>query len=231
MAKIFLCFLCSIFTLSAFSQTTGDYNYSIAIRGYGLMQMPKILNETEPDAFTNTVLNGMMFKFNDNLISYRINGTYYNGKKRFFNNCTTCEEANGKLLDYSFKLGFEKSFNYAKIQPYFAVDMGFRASKFTGDLENRNPLKTAEAAALTISRIESSKASVVVSPVVGFKLNPNEILSFYIESYMDFLYSYEREDITLTNASNTRKLNTARNGEYLLNPILIGLQIHLGSNK
>lgn len=229
MAKILLCFLFSVFTLSAFSQTTGDYNYSIAIRGYGLMQMPKILNETEPDKFTNTVLTGLMFKFNDNLISYRINGTYYNNKKRFFNNCETCDEANGKLLDYSFKLGFEKSFNYAKIQPYFAVDMGFRASKFTGDLENRNPLKPA--GSVPNSRIESSKASIVVSPVVGFKLNPTEILSFYIESYMDFLYSYEREDITLTNANNTRKLNTARNGEYLLNPILVGIQIHLGSNK
>lgn len=228
MAKFLLCLLFSMFSILAFSQASGDYNYSIGLRGYSLMQMPKILNETKPDEFTNTTLTGLMFKFNDNLISYRINGTYYKNNKRFFNNCEACDEANGKLLDYSFKIGFEKSFNYAKIQPYFAFDMGFRASKFTGDLENRNPLKLA--APLPNSRIESSKASVVISPVVGFKVNVTGMISFYMESYMDFLYSYEREDVTLANANNTRKLNTARNGEYLLNPILVGVQIHLVSN-
>ncbi|WP_449437232.1 hypothetical protein [Pedobacter steynii] len=106
---LFIFSLFSIISFSAFSQMNGDYNYSIAVRGYTMMQMPRILNETNADSFTDAPLNGIMVKFNDNQISYRINGTFYNKSKRFFNNCETCDEANGKLTDYAFKIGFEKA--------------------------------------------------------------------------------------------------------------------------
>ncbi|RZL18906.1 MAG: hypothetical protein EOO89_04915, partial [Pedobacter sp.] len=98
--SLLLLFFCAI-SYSAVAQMSGDYNYSIGVRGYTLMQMPKVLNESESDHLIQAPFNGVMFKFNDNQISYRISGTYYNKSKNFYNNCETCEAADGKLTDYS----------------------------------------------------------------------------------------------------------------------------------
>jgi hypothetical protein len=100
---LILCFFAMSF--SGYSQMSGDYNYSIAVRGYTLMQMPKVLNESDSYNLVQAPFNGAMFKFNDNQISYRIGGTYYNKSRNFYNNCESCEAADGKTTDYSFKIG------------------------------------------------------------------------------------------------------------------------------
>jgi hypothetical protein len=220
-------------TSAAFAQMNGDYNYSIGFRGYTVMQMPKILNESGSKYFTNTILNGFMVKFNDNQISYRLNGTYYNKSKEFFNNCETCEEANGKLVDYSFKVGFEKNFNYARIQPYFAIDLGYRSNTFSGELENRNELKTAKLMSeeMQIVEVEASKMGMVITPVLGLKVGLTEQVSIFVEGNLDFFYSYERQETTWHDANNTQTFKKYYKSEFLLNPFSVGVQIHLGSNK
>lgn len=212
---------------------SGDYNYSIGVRGYTLMQMPKVLNESESDNLVQAPFNGVMFKFNDNQISYRISGTYYNKSKNFYNNCETCEAADGKLIDYSFKVGFEKNFNYSRIQPYFGIDLGYRSNRFRGVIQNNNKLR-ATASKGTVdgpaSDLEATKTGLVVAPFLGFKINVVNQLSFFAEANLDYFYSYERQDAVTQDASNTRTLNKYYKSEFLFNPVSIGLQIHLGSN-
>jgi len=227
--------LLSLLGLTASAQVNSDYNYSIGARIYSLVQMPKILNETSTDYFTNAPVNGAMVKFNDNQISYRLNGTYYNKSKRFFNNCETCEEAAGKLVDYSLKIGFEKNFNYARIQPYFGVDAGYRSNVFSGTLESRNELKNAAKANSALigeqENVEASKAGLVITPFVGIKVSPFPQLSFFAEGNIDYFYSYERQTVTSHDVNNTQSFKKYYKSEFLLNPVSIGIQVHLGSNK
>ena len=230
--SLLLVFL-SALSCSAFSQMSGDYNYTVAARGYTLMQMPKILNESDSYKLTEAPFNGVMFKFNDNQISYRINATYYNKSKSFYNNCETCEAADGKLVDYSFKVGFEKSFNYSRIQPYFGVDLGYRSNRFSGLMQNNNELKSSasfasiEGPALDI---EATKSGLVLVPFLGFKVNVITQLSFFAEANLDYFYSYERQESVTKDANNTRTLDKYYKSEFLFNPVSLGLQIHLGSN-
>ena len=225
----------TVTSATAFAQMSGDYNYSIGLRGYTVMQMPRILNESGSKYFTNTTLNGVMVKFNDNQISYRLNGTYYNKSKQFFNNCASCEEANGKLVDYSFKVGFEKNFNYARIQPYFAIDLGYRSNTFSGEMENRNELKAASARAVAVDiatvQIEASKMGTVFTPVLGIRVGITNQVSIFAEGNLDFFYSYERQETTWHDANNTQTFKKFYKSEFLLNPFSAGIQIHLGSNK
>jgi hypothetical protein len=217
-------------TITAFSQINGNYNYSVAIKGYSLMQMPKIFNETSSDKFTDAYFNGVMVKFNDNQISYRLSGTFYSKPKEFFNDCESCAEANGKLVDYSFKIGFEKNFNYSRIQPYFAFDIGYRYNRFKGILENRNELKARLTEAKDQS-VEYSKNGFLASPVIGVKINPITMLSIFVEGNLDFFYSFEKQKTVFSDIDNTRLIINDRESEFLLNPVSIGIQVHLGNNK
>nr|WP_068893231.1 hypothetical protein [Pedobacter panaciterrae] len=230
MKKPLLLALFLLITVTAFSQMNGDYNYSIAIRGYSMLEMPKVFNETSSDKFTDAYFNGVMVKFNDNQFSYRLNGTYYNKSKKFFNECETCQEADGKLVDYSFKLGFEKNISYSRIQPYFGFDIGYRYSRFKGSLQNRNQLRDVSADAVG-QNIESSKQGILASPVVGIKISPISQISIFAEGNLDLFYSFERQKTILQDVDNTRTVNNDRKTEFLLNPFSVGIQIHLGSNK
>jgi hypothetical protein len=230
--SLLLVLLCTI-TCSAFSQMSGDYNYSIAVRGYTLMQVPKILNESDSYDLIEAPFNGVMFKFNDNQISYRINGTYYNKSKSFYNNCETCEAADGNLVDYSFKVGFEKNFNYSRIQPYFGIDVGYRSNRFSGVMQNNNELKSSSSLAAVEGPaldVEATKTGLVVAPFLGFKVNIINQLSFFAEANLDYFYSYERQEAITQDANNTRTLSKFYKSEFLFNPVSLGLQIHLGSN-
>jgi len=233
MRKILLVGILLTIGYTAHSQMSGEYNYSLALRAYTVMQMPKIVDEANSRYFTNAPINGVFVKFNNNQIGYRFGGTYYNRSKNFFNNCETCEEANGKLVDYSFKLGFEKNFNYAYVQPYIALDVGFRSNEFNGDLENRNDLK-AQASKTPIAssvKLEASKVGFVVAPTFGIRINPLKYISFFAEGSLDFFYSYERQETVARDVANTRTFKKFNKTEYLLNPFSIGIQVHLNRNK
>ncbi len=222
--KRFLLIAVSLFIgISAYAQVDGDYNYSIGVRGYNMMQMPKIIQQVNTDDYTSTWLNGGIIRFNDNQMAFRISGYYLYKRDFTFNNqCDNCESANGNLSDYSIKLGFEKNFNYSIIQPYFALDFGYRSNNFRGNIENKNPNSLRQTYAVT-----TTKNGGVLSPVLGIKFNILKQLSIYTESNIDFFYTYERQETISNDVANTRTFAKYYKFESLLNPISFGLQFHL----
>ncbi|WP_316811433.1 hypothetical protein [Pedobacter heparinus] len=216
---------------AAFSQMNGDYNYSIAVNGYSLMQMPKILNQKNSEKFSDFSFRGGMIKFNDNQISYRLGGSYLKEDIKLVNNCVGCQEANGKMTDYSFKLGFEKNINFSRIQPYFGFDIGFRYNKFDGTLVNKNGALASGDADLGPNGVETSKTGFTAAPIIGIKINPVAMISIFAESNLEMFYSYERQEMVAADANNTRTFNKYNKMEWLLNPVTVGIQVHLGSNK
>ncbi|GGE47485.1 hypothetical protein EV200_104216 [Pedobacter psychrotolerans] len=225
MKKILLSLFTLCISLTSFAQTGADYNYTIGFRAFSLMQLPKILNQTNTQDYTKAFANGAMLKFNDNQISYRISGAYFRDDIQFDNTCATCEIANGKVTDYSFKIGFEKNFNYSKIQPYFGFDLGYRSNRFTGTIAQRNPM-----ASNVTQTADASKNGLVLTPLIGLKVNILPQLNFYAESNLDFYYSYEKQDITETGGV-ARTVTTYKKWEFLLNPISAGLQFSLNGKN
>ena len=213
--------LLCVFVLSTYlgyAQSTADFNYSVGVKGYTIMQMPKILDQTNKQDYTHVYLNGGWFKFNDNQISYRFGGSYYRGNVQFDNTCATCEIAKGKVTDYNFKIGFEKIFNYANVQPYMAFDIGYRSNQYNGVMDSKN-----NPSMMTSKTVDASKTGGVLSPVIGVRINVIPQVALFGESSLDFFYSYEKQDISTANGTN-RILNTYKKLETLLNPITVGIQ-------
>ncbi|MCZ4245748.1 hypothetical protein [Pedobacter punctiformis] len=222
MKRILLSLFISITTLASFAQSTGaDYNYSIGFKAFSLMQMPKVLNQTNTQDYTNAYANGILLKFNDNQISYRISGNYFRNDVEFDNTCETCETGKGKVTDYSFKIGFEKNFNYSRIQPYFAFDLGYRSNRFTGTV---SPKSTG--ASSVNQTADATKNGLVLTPTIGLRVNIISQVSVFAESNLDFYYSYEKQDITYPSGA-ARTVNTYRKWEFLLNPISAGIQFNI----
>lgn len=231
MNKNLLILCCMLLSNVAFSQMNGDYNYTIAVRGFSMMQMPKILSQKNAEQFTNAAFSGMMIKFNDNQFSYRLNGNYLKKNVTLVNNCPTCQEAEGKMTDYAFKIGFEKNLNFSRIQPYIGLDIGFRYNKFDGTLKSKNDLLLSKADVTGPTVVEASKAGFVAAPVIGIKINPIPQISIFAESSMDFFNSYERQETVLQDVNNTKTFNKYTKTEFLLNPVSVGIQFHLGRNR
>ena len=221
----------SLFLLSnaAFSQMSGDYNYSLAVRAYSMMQMPKILNQKKNEEFKDVSFSGGMLKFNDNQISYRLGGGYMKRDVRVVNNCATCEEANGKIKDFNFTVGFEKSLNFSRIQPYFGFDIGFRQNKFDGTLVSKNTLASADA--LGPDGVEASKTGFTAAPLIGIKINPIPQVTLFAESSIQWFYSYERQETVAQDINNTRTFNKYYKSEFLLNAVSVGIQLNISSNR
>lgn len=218
---------------TAFSQMNSDYNYSITVRGYGSMQMPKLFNETDPVRYINTYFSGLMVKFNDNQINYRLGGSYIKQSKTFYNNCNNCDIVNGDVTDYTFKVGFEKNMNFARVQPYIGADLGYRFNRFVGIAENVNTLKAEQASAVKFPpvKMETSKNGFILSPVIGIKVHPTPQFTVFVESSLDFFYSYERQEGVTEDANNYRSFTRTNKSEFLLNPILVGVSFQIGGNK
>lgn len=210
----------------AFSQVDGNYNYSIGLKGYSIMQMPKILNQTNAQAYEFVYLNGLLVKFNDNQINYRINANYYRKGISFFNSCSNCEIATGYHTDYSFKIGFEKNINYAKIQPYFGTDIGFRTNNFTGEIKTKNAKSTK-----LPYNVDTDKTGFMVSPILGIKYTPIKQVSIFAETNVDFYYSYERQETIEQDVNNTRLFKSYNKWEFLLNPMSFGILINLSERN
>jgi len=225
MKKVLLSAIILLLTLSSFAQSSADYNYSIGIRGFSMMQLPKILNQTNTQDYTKMYANGALIKFNDNQISYRISGNYYRDNIEFKNTCESCQITKGKVTDYSVKIGFEKSFNYSRVQPYFAFDLGYRSNRFTGTLSDANPTANS-----VIQNADASKNGLVITPSLGLKINILSTLCIFAESNLDFNYSYEKQDISDPNGVG-RTVNTYRKWEFLLNPVSAGIQFNFNSKN
>jgi hypothetical protein len=223
MNRILLIAVSLFISASSFAQVDGNYNYSIGIKAYSIMQMPKILQQTNPDDYSKTWLNGGIIRFNDNQMAFRISGHYlYKRDLTFSNQCDNCESAKGSLTDYAIKLGFEKNFNYSILQPYFAADFGFRFNSFRGSVESQNAASF-KAPYTAIA----SKNGGVFSPTIGLKINVAKQVSIFAESSIEFYYAYERQETILNDAANTRTFAKYNKLESLLNPISVGIQFHL----
>lgn len=236
MKKSLLLLLMLTLHFYAFSQLNGDYYYSIGLKGYSMIQLPKVLNQKSSKDFTEVWGHGLMVKFNDNQFSYRLSGSYLNKKTRLVNNCVNCEAADGKVIDYIFKVGFEKNLTFSRIQPYLGLDIGYRSNRFEGVLINTNPAlasarQESAMAAMEPNSVEATKMGFVAAPVIGVKINPLPVLSIYAEGGLDYFISYERQETVTNDASNTVSLRKFNKTEFLLNPLTVGLQIHLGSTR
>lgn len=203
----------------AFAQKDGNYNYSIGVRSYTLMQLPKLLSETDKDNFTATPLYGGLLKINDNQISYRISVNYLDKEKAYKNNCSNCEFYMGRTKDFEAKIGFEKNINYSVIQPYLGFDMGYRLTRFGGTQQQANNANT--------YNVDFSKSGFTFGPILGFKINTIKQVSLFAETSLNLFYAYERQESTQTNAPDNKIFNKYNKLEVLYNPISIGLQIHL----
>jgi hypothetical protein len=226
MKKLILIILIISIYSTAFSQIDGNYNYSIGVRAFGNAQSPKILSQTNSQDYRNSYFDGVMIKFNDNQISYRITGNYFRKNIAFNNQCNTCEIAAGLVTDYAFTIGFEKNFNYGRVQPYIGADMGFKSNNFTGEVKTANPKNMSAP-----YDVDTDKNGFVTSPLVGIKVNAMKQVSFFIESSLSFYYSYERQETIQQDALNTRSFVKFNKWEFLLNPISIGIQVHFSSKN
>ena len=103
-----------------------DYWYTIAVRAYAYEQFPQLLNQPSGQSYHPSYLNGLLFKINDNQISYRLQAAHYRDDIAFDNECEGClPQVKGKLRNTVIKVGVEKSVNYSRVQPYFGGDLGF----------------------------------------------------------------------------------------------------------
>lgn len=212
--------------MEVFSQVNGNYNYSLALRGYTIIQQPGVLNQNVQKYISNDISGGMI-RFNDNQISYRFGATFLNKSVTFDNNCINCDPANGRIKDYTMKIGFEKNLNYAHLQPYFAFDLGYRYNRFTGMMNMINNQKSIAA----VSALQDTKDGLTFSPVVGLRINPTEQISFFVESNIEFYYAYVRQETIAQDVSASKTVSKFNRGEFLLNPVSIGIQVHLGNKN
>ena len=193
---------------------TKMYHYSLGVKVYGYEQFPKILRDVNSSDFKSTPLSGVFFKVNDNQISYRFSGNFYNKDISFNNECADCEKVEGKFTDYSIKFGFEKALSYSTLQPYFGFDLGFRKNRFKGTGANAGTVNYTT----TPYEILAEKNGGQFSPLLGFKINLNHF-TLGGEGSLDILFNYERQEKTMQDATRTRTFNKYNNWEYLAKPL------------
>lgn len=206
---------------------TPEFMYTISLRTYALEQFPQILNQPGNDNFYSSGFNGLMFKFNDNQISYRLSGSYFNRDIAFDNTCRTCEFSAGKLQNTLLKVGFEKNLNYSRIQPYFGIDLGYSNQKYSGSIEN-----VADVTSTTSQGTIDRKNSALASPFIGIRLNIIPRLSIAAESNMAIAYSYQKTQRNTVLEANRIQNNEVNNNkwEYFFSPVgMLSLQFHFGS--
>ncbi|MEJ6980303.1 hypothetical protein WG906_07570 [Pedobacter sp. P351] len=200
------------------------FMYTIGIKAYSLEEFPKVLNQVNSNDYTTTKMSGIFVKLNDNQISYRISGNFYSDDISFKNECEECEEAQGKLKDFSAKIGFEKNFIYGMIQPYLAFDLGYRRNAFDGKVQNASTINYTNP-----YEINSLKNGLIMSPNFGLKFNPVNHLTLAIETGIGLLYSYEKQERIYQDANRTRTFSEFRKWEFLLNPVsMFSVQYNFG---
>lgn len=160
-----------------------DYWYTVAVRTYGYEQFPQLLNQAELP-FLSSYFNGILFKYNDNQIGYRLQGNYFDRDIAFENECKGCARASGRLQNITIKVGMEKSINYSRLQPYFGADIGFMAQKFRGSSTNYTSAEQVFN--------EDTKNAALFSPFIGFKLYLIPRVAIGAEANFNIAYSYQK---------------------------------------
>ena len=218
-----------LFSLSKnlLAQSQSENNYSIGINVFSYGEVPKILDEIRSaDSYKSAMFNGVIAKFNDNQISYRLLGSrYFNSNYHFYNQCKECEEINGKYTSYEFKMGFEKSLIYAKLQPFFGVDLGYKSVTFNGEAKDPKP----NGQSLYLAEIQ--KNGGLLYPFVGIKYTPINHLTFSAESGFNVYISFDKQIKRFKDANNTIDTRNTSQSEFLTQPLgIFSIQYNFGSN-
>ena len=190
------------------------FMYSIGVKAFSIEEFPKILNQTNSDRLVNTYMSGVFLKINDNQISYRLSANFYKKDMSFNNECEECERANGKLKDFSTKIGFEKNFVYGIVQPYLAFDLGYRRYGFKGDVKNGTTANYSNPYQVT-----TLKNGFLMSPGFGVKLNLISHFTLAVETGVGLLYSYEKQERVYNDPDPRRTFDSFKKWEFLLKPV------------
>jgi hypothetical protein len=198
--------------------------YTIGLKAFSLEEFPLVLNRIDENKYFRTYFNGIFVKLNDNQISYRLGVSKYADNITFKNECADCEEAKGKLKDFSTRIGFEKNFIYGTIQPYFAFDIGYRRNSFDGDIKNASTVNYTNP-----YHVSALKNGFLLSPNFGVKVSPSSHITVAIETGMGLLYSYEKQERVYYDANRTRTFNQYKKWDFLLKPVsMLSLQYNFG---
>jgi hypothetical protein len=211
-----------------FAQSQSENNYSVGINVFSYGAVPKVLNEIRSaDSYKSAVFNGIVAKFNDNQISYRFLGSrYYNSNYHFYNECKECEYVSGKYTSYEFKIGFEKSIIYAKLQPFFGMDLGYKSVTFNG--ESKDP-KTNNVKSLYLAEVQ--KNGGLLYPFIGLKYTPVNNFTLSVESGFDFYLSFDNQIKRYNDANNTVNSKNTSQLQSLTQPVgIFSIQYNFGSN-
>ena len=194
------------------------YSYSIGVKLFGFEELPQILDQVKTSDFEKQYLSGVILKFNDNQISYRISGTFYSDDVTFNNG--EDEVGKGKLNDIAIRLGFEKNIVYADLQPYYGFDIGYRRSKFKGNLSPSSP----DPLGSTVPA-RTMKNGLSLSPLLGLKYNFLSHFAIAAETSMDLLLTYEKQELYYNNGGPSKTTNKYQKWEYLFRPVgMLSLQ-------
>ncbi|WP_207427372.1 hypothetical protein [Pedobacter sp. SYSU D00535] len=201
------------------------YSYTIGLKAFSLEEFPKILNQTNPEEFRKRYFNGLILKYNDNQVSYRISGNYSFFDTSFDNECAGCQEATGKVEDNNLRVGFERNFVYGLVQPYFGTDIGYRRNTFKGQVTSKDP------ANFESYEVRSLKNGFAFAPLLGIKFNVINHFTLAAETSFSFLYSYEKQNRTTSGADRSPSFNDYRKWEFLFRPVnMLSLQYNFGLN-
>src|SRR5690606_37007345 len=180
---------------SAYNFNT-DFWYTIAVRAYAHEQFPQLLNQRSGQQYHSSYLNGLLFKINDNQISYRLQAAHFRNDIAFDNECEGClPQVRGKLQNTAIKIGVEKNVNYSRVQPYFGGDLGFMIQQLrTRDFGN------------TTVFAEDTKNALLFSPFVGAKVYVVPRVAVGVEANFNIAYTYQKvnyyPDDSFTGAPN-----------------------------
>ncbi|TZF83876.1 hypothetical protein FW774_10475 [Pedobacter sp. BS3] len=200
-----------------------EYAYSIGFNFIQYLQIPGILS-TQNDSYYTPYFSGVILKLTDNQISYRLQGSYFKKDLSFENNCPDCEIANGKVEDYTVKVGFEKNITYTRLRPYYGADIGYRDNEFKGiSSDGKSP-------GTTLYDAQAKKNCLVITPFIGLRLNIIDHLSITAEAAMDIMYAYEKQDKIYYDTPRTHTQVKYKKMEYLFRPLsMLTLQYNFGT--
>ncbi|MGV3761443.1 hypothetical protein [Parapedobacter sp.] len=197
-----------------------DYWYTIAIRTYAYEQFPQLLNQPSGQPYHSSYLNGLLFKINDNQMSYRLQAAHFRNDIAFDNECEGClPQVKGKFSNTAIKVGIEKSVNYSRVQPYFGGDLGFMFQQ----------LNTRGFGNATVFS-EDTKNALLFSPFVGAKVYVVPRIALGVEANFNIAYTYQKVN-SYTDDSFTGVPNQVRRyrWEYFFAPVAaVTLQYSFG---
>lgn len=207
------------------AQSQNDYTYSLGVKLLSVGEFPKLLNEIRSsENYRSSTFNGLIFKVNDNQISYRlVVSKYDNEDYSFMNLCNNCETISGKYKDFDVKFGFEKSLIYGIIQPMYGVDLGFKKVTFDGDSYSESSPSASYNAII-------EKNGGFIYPFLGLKANIFKArLTMSAEAGLNMLYTHDKETKTSYSDNSTSLSNFKRWGFYSQPLGLLSLQYNFTS--